>query len=384
MVEFGKMNYMRKILPKNFTGFLLFVLILVLVVQNPLPVARLLYKLAPVAEAEEIVRYFLEEAIVEAVDENNKSVVEIIVYNERKTENLTVSQEKGKATGIIVSSDGLILTNKHILSRGNKFAVLVNDKDEYEAEMVVKSPVNDLALLKIEAKNLRAASLGESKNLKLGQTVLAIGYAKGEFSKTVTRGVVSGLDRDFAASDNATMEHLTDLIQTDAMINNGSSGGPLINIKGEVIGITTAMDTLGRGINFALPIHKAKLMILTYKKTGKFEPGWLGVYYILNDDEVKKLYGLPHNYGAYLTTDESGTYYGVLENSPAQKAGLKMDDLLLEVNGVKITEDNPLADLVQEHLAHQVITLKIYRNEITFRKNVVLGKWPEELDPLNP
>jgi len=278
---------MRKLLPKNFTGFLLGVLIVVLIIQNPLPLAKALYRIAPMAQAEGIIRYFEQEAIISAIEETNKSVVEIIVSQERIVNNLTITQEKGRATGMIVSSDGLILTNKHILSRGNKYEVIVNDEKKYEGNLAVESPINDFALLAIDAPRLATATFGNSKNLKLGQTVLAIGYAKGEFSKTVTRGVVSGLDRDFVAGSGDTLEYLTDLIQTDAMINNGSSGGPLVNIKGEVIGITTAMDTLGRGINFALPIHKARLMIDFYKKTGRYEPGWLGVYYVPVDKKVK-------------------------------------------------------------------------------------------------
>jgi len=225
---------------KGLNLFLIVIVILFLALQNPLPIAKALYKIAPVAQAEEIVRYFEQEAIIGAVETVNKSVVEIIAYKETQAENLTITQETGRATGIIVSSNGLILTNKHVANKGNKFEVIVNDKNIFEAEVKVKSPINDLALLKIDAPNLQSAKLGNSKNLKLGQTVLAIGYAKGEFSKTVTRGIVSGLKRSFVAGDNGTMEYLTDLIQTDAMINNGNSGGPLINIKGEIIGITTA------------------------------------------------------------------------------------------------------------------------------------------------
>ncbi|MBU4331950.1 S1C family serine protease [Patescibacteria group bacterium] len=375
---------MKKVLPKNLASLLLTILILFLIIQNPLPIAKVLYKLAPIARAEEIIRYFEEEAIMDAVETVNKSVVEIIVSQETKTENLTISQEKGKATGIIISKEGLILTNKHVLNKGNAYKIIVNDKTVFGAEIDVKSPINDLALLKIDAKGLMPAKLGDSKALKLGQTVLAIGYAKGEFSKTVTRGVVSGLTRAFVAGDNGKWEQLTDLIQTDAMINNGSSGGPLINIKGEVIGITTAMDESARAINFALPIHRAKPMIEFYQKTGRYEPAWLGVYYVPVNDELKNQLNLPYNYGAYLTNDEDNKYNGILPNSPAESAGLQKDDLILEINGIKIDENNPLADIIQKYQANTLISLRIYRNGIQLSKNVTLGKWPEELDPLKP
>ena len=375
---------MKKFLSKNLTVSILIILILFLIIQNPLPIAKALLKIAPIAQAEEIIRYFEEEAIMEAVENVNKSVVEIAVYQETKTGGLTVTQEKGRATGIIVSKNGLILTNKHILSRGNAYKVIVNDTDLYKANIAVESPINDFALLKIEAKNLIPAKLGESKSLKLGQTVLAIGYAKGEFRKTVTRGVVSGLGREFVAGDEGRTLKLTGLIQTDAMINSGSSGGPLINIKGEVVGVTSAMDEVGRAINFALPIHKAKPMVEWYQKTGKYEPGWLGVYYIPVDSEVQNELGLAYNYGAYLTNDEDNKYDGVLPNSPAEKAGLKKDDLILEVNGIRIDSGNPLNEMISNYQANQVITLRIYKNGVGILKNVNLEKWPEYLDPLEP
>lgn len=375
---------MKKFLPKSFTTILLAILIFVLILQNPLPIAKAIFKLAPVAQAEEIVRYFEEEAIISAVEQTNKSVVEIGIYNESQQGGLTVSQEKGRGTGIIISSDGLILTNKHLLSRGNAYKILVDGAKVYEAEVKVKNPVNDLALLKIEAKGLAAANLGNSKNLKLGQTVLAIGYAKGEFHKTVTRGVVSGLDREFIAGDGAETEKLTNLIQMDAMINNGNSGGPLINIKGEVIGMTTAIDELGRAINFALPINKAKPMIEIYKKTGRYEPGWLGVYYVPIDDEAMTELKLNYNYGAYLTNDEQNRYQGVLPNSPAEKAGLTKGDLILEINGIRVDSGTPLNDIIQNYQAGESINVRIERNGIQLVKNVALESWPEGLNPLKP
>jgi len=125
-------------------------------------------------------------------------------------------------------------------------------------------------------------------------------------------------------------------------------------------------------------------MIELYQKTGRYEPGWLGVYYVPVDDELKENLGLSHNYGAYLTNDEENKYQGVLEDSPAQKAGLQKDDLILEVNGIKIDEANPLSEIIQNYQANQVITVRIYRNGITLLKNVTLEEWPEGLDPLKP
>lgn len=375
---------MKKFLPKNLTALLLSLLILTLVIQNPLPIAKLLFRMAPVAQAEEIVRYFEEEAIIDGVEKINKSVVEIGIYSVTRQEPLKILQERGRATGVIVAGNGLILTNRHIFNKGNYFKVVVNDTDVYEVIDAIKSPVNDFALLKIDASGLPSAKLGNSKTLKLGQTILAIGWANGDYRKTVSRGVVSGLGRTFFASDGQLTEQLTDLIQTDAMINEGGSGGPVINIKGEVIGISTAIDKDARAVNFALPIHKAKPMVELYKKTGKYEPGWMGIYYVPVNAAARKEYNLAYNYGAYLISEESGKYPAVKEGSPADEGGLLEGDLILEINSTRINENNPLSDIIQSHRAGETIRLRIYRNGMGLVKNVVLGKWPTDLDPLNP
>ncbi len=174
----------------------------------------------------------------------------------------TERRQVSAGTGFIVSSDGLILTNKHVLAQdvqGADFTVITNDGKEYKATILAKDPVQDIALIKIDAKNLSALKLGDSSNLKIGQTVIAIGNALGEFSNSVSKGVISGLARSIDASTGRdSSERLDRVIQTDAAINPGNSGGPLLNLSGEVIGVNTAIATGAQNIGFAIPINSVK------------------------------------------------------------------------------------------------------------------------------
>lgn len=272
----------------------------------------------------------------------------------------TAKQDVSSGTGFIVSSDGLILTNKHVVSEeGAEFTVLMNNGEKYPAKVLATDPVQDVAVLKIEKKNLSTVVLGDSDSIQIGQSVIAIGNALGEFRNTVSVGVVSGLRRTVTAQGGGSTETLEDLIQTDAAINPGNSGGPLINLKGEVVGIDTAMSQGAQNIGFALPINKAKKDLNQVKNSGKISYPFLGVRYVLIDKDLRKKNNLPVDYGALVVRGETQTDLAVTPGSPADIAGIMENDIILEVNGKKIDKDNPLAKIIQNSAVGDTLKLKI-------------------------
>jgi serine protease Do len=276
----------------------------------------------------------------------------------------TQKQEIGSGSGFIVSADGLIVTNKHVVFDDQAdYTVLTNDGTKYPAKILAKDPLNDLAILKIDAKNLPTLNLGDSSQLKVGQPVIAIGNALGEFTNTVSTGVVSGLSRSVTASnpEMASSENLVGLIQTDASINPGNSGGPLLNSAGEVIGVNVAVAQGAQNIGFALPINQVKASIESVKVSGKIVRPWLGVRYVMVTPDVVKAEKLSVDYGALLVPGASSAEPAVISGSPADKAGLKANDVILEVNGQKIDQNNILASVISGFKPGDAITLKIWR-----------------------
>lgn len=283
--------------------------------------------------------------------------LQIPQYKQKGTEKKEVSA----GTGFIVSDDGLILTNKHVVNEeGAEFTVVMNNGKKYPAKILAKDPTQDIAIIKIEKSGLTLLKLANSDSIEVGQTVVAIGNALGEFKNTVSIGVVSGLRRSVTASGGGMKEVLDDLIQTDAAINPGNSGGPLFNLSGEVIGINTAMSQGAQNIGFALPINKAKKDLDQVKKTGKISQPFLGVRYVLIDKDIKEKNNLPVDYGALVTRGETQSDLAVVSGSPADKAGIAENDIILEAEGKKITKDNTLAKFLQNYNVGDVIKLKIY------------------------
>jgi len=296
---------------------------------------------------------------------------------QKRTERMKVSS----GSGFIVSEDGLILTNKHVISDDKaEYTVFLNDSRKFKAKILAKHPVDDLAILKIDAQNLPFAVLGDSSKLELGQTVIAIGNALGEFQNTVSVGVVSGLRRNITASDSyGNVQSLESLIQTDAAINYGNSGGPLINLKGEVIGINTAIVSGAQNIGFAIPIERAIKMLEKIKKTGKIQVPFLGIRYIIITEEIAKARGFKVDYGALI--EGSGKIPGVIPNTPAHKAGLKEGDIILEIDGEKITQENTLSSIILNKDVGQKVRLKILRNnDQEIYIDVILSERPSEIN----
>jgi serine protease Do len=238
--------------------------------------------------------------------------------------------------------------------------------------VIAQDPLEDFALLKIEAGNLKALSLGNSDLLQLGQSVIAIGNALGEFQNTISVGVISGLNRSITASGgNTKSEKLTNLLQTDAAINRGNSGGPLLGLDGKVVGMNTAIVASAQNIGFAIPINKIKSTIEQAVKTGKITVPFIGVYYVQLDKAQAETRKLDVDYGALLVSDQGAS--AILKDSPAQKAGLKEGDIILTVNGNKITSKSPLATVVRNYKPNEVINLEVKRGKEILKISLTLG-----------
>jgi len=286
-------------------------------------------------------------------------------------------QEIGGGTAFFISEDGLLLTNAHVVSdKEAEYTVLTNDGKKYQAKVLARDTVRDLAILKVEGGPFPTLKLGDSDKLEIGQTVIAIGNALGEFRNTVSVGVISGLGRTITASGGGIIETIEDVIQTDAAINRGNSGGPLLNLKGEVIGVNFAMAAGAENIGFAIPINKAKKDIEQVKKMGKIIFPFLGVRYVIITDEIQKENKLPVNYGAWIVKGEKGES-AIFPGSAAEKAGLKEGDIILEFNGEKITSQNPLAKIIMKYNPGDKVTLKVLRQNKEFSVEVILGERSE-------
>jgi len=315
----------------------------------------------------------LEEssAIIDSVKKVTPAVVSITTSQNVLDFFGRTIQEQGGGTGFIVTNDGLIMTNKHVAEAGTSLSVLTADGKDYQAKVVAEDPTNDLAILKIDASGLPVVDLGNSDDLQIGQWVIAVGNALGQLQNTVTVGVISARERQLTAGGGGTQEQLNNMLQTDAAINSGNSGGPLVNLAGQVIGINTAIASNAQNIGFAIPINQAKKALDSYKKSGKIIKPFLGVRYVTVNKEIARAQKLSVDYGALLvgTDDQSA----VVAGSPADKAGLKDGDIILEINGQKISENHPLAAIIAGYQPGNEIELKILRDNKESTLKVKLG-----------
>ncbi|NTW75960.1 MAG: PDZ domain-containing protein, partial [Candidatus Moranbacteria bacterium] len=272
-------------------------------------------------------------------------------------------QKVGSGTGFFVSSDGLVVTNKHVVSdQTADYAVVLSGGKEYSAKVLAVSPNQDIAVLKIEGSDFPSLPLGDSETLRVGQTAIAIGNPLGEFPNSVSRGIISGLNRNVTAgSAFGDTETLSDIIQTDAAINPGNSGGPLLDIAGNVIGINVAVAQGVENIGFAIPIDRVKRIIDEVKTTGKISTPYIGVRYAMIDEEIAEENGLPYPYGAIVIRGSRTAEFAVVPGSPADKAGIVENDIILEIDGTRLDTDHPLGNVVADHRPGDGITLKVWR-----------------------
>lgn len=289
----------------------------------------------------------------------------------------TERKEVGGGSGFVVSEDGLILTNKHVIADAKAdYTVFTNDGKKYPAKILAKDPVNDIAILKVDAK-LKPAKLGNSDEVKLAQTAIAIGNALGEYRNTVSVGVISGLARTVTAQGAGVgAETIKGVLQTDAAINPGNSGGPLLNLRGEVIGINTAMASGAQNIGFAIPINDAIRAINSVKATGSIKVPYLGVRFIMLNEEIAKKQKLSISVGALVRGGEDGP--AVMKKSPADKAGIQAEDIILSVNNEKLSEEKPLSQVIQKYSIGDTITLEVQRGSEKKSFSVTLEERPTD------
>jgi S1-C subfamily serine protease len=269
----------------------------------------------------------------------------------------------GGCSGFFVSSDGYILTNRHIVEdEAASYTVVWNDKI-YACEILVRDKITDIAVLKIDGNNFPYLRLANSSQLKLGQTAIAIGNALGEFKNTVSRGIISGLSRDIKTEIGEDIYEFFGLIQTDAAINPGNSGGPLINLSGKVVGICTAVVLGVENIGFAIPVNQAKSILEDIKKYGKLCRPSLGVRYLLINTDMQKLHNFPFDYGAFIIHETIPGRGGIIPEGAAEKSGLKEGDIILEINNEKITKQFNLSRILAQYKIGDVINITYWNEE---------------------
>ena len=308
---------------------------------------------------------FAEGSISEIANSVSKSVVSIITNTSTTGSFFTGQVSQAAGTGFIISSDGYIATNKHVVANATKIGVILDDGSTYEGvELIGTDPINDFAIIKIkDVKDLTPIKIGDSKTTNIGQQVVAIGNALGTYQNSVTSGIISGKGRSLTASDSSrtTYETLSDMIQTDAAINGGNSGGPLVNAAGEVIGINTAYASQGNNVGFAIPINSVKGIMAGVLKDGKFERAVLGVRYQTITPLIAKEKKLDVTAGAYVKGSNSAS--AVIKGSAGDKAGIKDGDIITAVNGTKIGTAGSLGSLIGEYAVGDTVKLEVYRDK---------------------
>lgn len=276
----------------------------------------------------------------------------------------TQKTQIGGGSGFIISDNGYLFTSNHVVADTTAdYTVILSPKQKYPAKVLSRNPINDIAVLKIDAKNLPYLEMADSNKIQLGEEVIAVGNALGEFTDTLSAGIISGLSRFITAFGGIDhqMQNLRGLIQTDAAINPGNSGGPLVNMDGQVVGINTAMIFGAQNIGFAIPINYAKKDWEEVKKYGKIKMPFLGVKYVLISKELAEANKLPVPDGAIVVREQLGES-PVIKSSAADRAGIKEWDIITECNGQKITVKNPLANILQKCKIGQGTSFTVLRD----------------------
>ncbi len=291
----------------------------------------------------------------------------------------TEKREVGGGSGFLVSVDGLIVTNRHVVNQENaQYTVFTSDGTKYNADIVARDPVNDIAILKINGSNLAYLEFDDSDKLQVGQSVVAIGNALNEFRNTVSAGIISGLSRSIQAGNGRGQpEQLDEVIQTDAAINPGNSGGPLLNLQSKVVGVNVAMAQGSENIGFALPANLVKSIVDSVREHGKIVHPYLGVRYTPITGAVQEANKLSVDYGVLLIGGEAPDQQAVIPGSPAAKADLKEGDIILELDGQRLAEDVSLSELIRDKKVGDAVRLKVLRDGQERDVNVTLEEFPQ-------
>jgi S1-C subfamily serine protease len=337
-----------------------------------------------------------ESSVIDAVAKANPAVISIVITKDmpiyeqyfqdfggfsipQQIQNGTEKQEIGGGSGFLVSDDGYIVTNNHVVEDTSaSYTVITNDGKKYDATVLAKDSTLDVAILKIDGSNFSYLAFADSDKLKLGQSAIAIGNALAEFQNSISMGIISGLSRSITAGTGTTgaSEQLEGVIQTDAAINPGNSGGPLLDINGNVIGVNVAIENGAENIGFALPGNMVKTIADSVIKNGEIIRPYLGVRYIQITDSVKKANNLSVDHGALVSRGETTAELAVIPGSPADKAGIVENDIILEIDGVVLDSDKSLASIIRQKQIDQVVTLKISHKGTESEVKVTLEKSP--------
>lgn len=288
----------------------------------------------------------------------------------------TEPEVQGIGSGFIISEDGLVLTNKHVVSDPQaKYTIITSTDKKYTVSRIYRDPLNDIAILQIDPKEnagekLTPVTLGDSSKLQVGQYVMAIGTALGEFRNTVTTGVISGLGRGITAGSpyEGSLERLDNVIQTSAAINPGNSGGPLLDSSGHVIAVNTAVSESGQNIGFAIPINVIKESVNNFNQTGKFDRPYLGVAYKMISKDLSIMNDIPE--GAYVQE--------VVPDSAADKSGIQTGDILLKIDNQRISGNTQLSSLIAKKKIGDSATINLYREGETMDVTAQLETAPEQ------
>ncbi|HVX58491.1 MAG TPA: trypsin-like peptidase domain-containing protein [Candidatus Saccharimonadales bacterium] len=338
-------------------------------------------------------QYISDESalIAQIAKDVGQSVVSVDVQSQSTAQDFfgfsQVENQQSAGTGFIISSDGIIVTNRHVVPSGTtNVSVTLADGTKFNDVSVIgrtnASSPQDIAFLKInnlKGKRLVPVTLGDSSKIQVGDRVVAIGNALGQYQNTVTSGIISGYGRDVTAGDASGTqgsETLTDLFQTDAAINEGNSGGPLVDINGEVIGINTATASDAQNIGFAQPIDDLKGLINSVLSGGKLEQPYLGVRYVSLTDDIAYEYNLSVKRGAYVVSGTGDP--AVVPGSPADKAGVQEKDVITKINNVSINETTSLTAAISRFKVGDHVTLTIVRAGKTITKQVTLAAAPTD------
>lgn len=340
-----------------------------------------------------------EAAVISDIAKNvGQSVVSVDVTGQEASQNPYASlfgdggstqTVQSAGTGIILTTDGLIMTNRHVVPSGTtSVSVTLSDGTVFDNVKVVGRTNDndslDVAFLQIQdtkGKTLVPAKIGDSAAVKVGDPVVAIGNALGQFQNTVTSGIISGYGRSLQAqaSDGSSSENLDNLFQTDAAINEGNSGGPLVNLDGEVVGMNTAMASDSQSIGFAIPINDLSGLIDSVKSTGKLQKPYLGVVYVPITKDVKQQYNLSVDTGVYIpNSTQANGQDTVISGSPADKAGVQPGDIITKVDDTAVDQTHSLTSLLGNHKVGDKVTLTIVRDGKTITKDVTLGTAPTQ------
>ena len=338
--------------------------------SNPAVVSIVVTKDVPIIE-----RYFEEFNPFDGFFGGGGFEFRVPRYREKGTE----QREVGGGSGFFVSSDGLVVTNRHVVSDPDaEYTLFTNDGEKYEAEVLARDPFLDIAILKVDADNLPFLSFGDSGALEFGQTVIAIGNALGEFRNSVSTGVVSGLSRAIVAQGGfGETELLEEVIQTDAAINPGNSGGPLLNLSGEVIGVNVAMARGSENIGFALPSNIVKGVVSSVEEFGEIVRPYVGVRYVQITERLAEKNGLDVEYGVLVSRGETPEDLAVIPGSPADKAGIVENDIILEADGVKLDGSKSFGFLIRQKKVGDSVTLKVLSKGEEKTVAVTLEKAPD-------